>query len=53
MANITIKKTVTKIARVTEEIWVELGRQVLRLAKRLDRIRKERHCGSVMVMLDD
>ena len=32
MANITIKKTVTKIDRATEEIWVELGRQVLRLA---------------------
>ena len=49
----TIKKTVTKIDRATEEIWVELGRQVLRLAKRLHRIGKKRHCGSVTVMLDD
>ena len=48
--NISIKKTVTKIDRPTEEIRI---RQVLMLAKRLDRIGKERHCGSVMVMLDD
>ena len=51
--NITIKKIVTKIDTPTEKIWVELGRQVLRLAKRLDRIEKERHCRSVTVMLDD
>ena len=50
MANISIKKTVTKIDRPTEEIRI---RQVSMLAKRLDRIGKERHCGSVTVMLDD
>ena len=50
MANISIKKNVTKIDRPTEEIRI---RQVLMLAKRLERIGKERHCGSVTVMLDD
>ena len=40
----------TKIDRPIEEIRI---RQALMLAKRLGRIGKERHCGSVTVMLDD